>query len=47
VSGHPSLRFIVAQGKNRIAGATNFKSACLLEILALEKDLTADDPIDR
>jgi len=47
VSGDPSFRFIVTQGKDSIASATNFKSACLLEILTLEKDLAAGYPVDR
>jgi hypothetical protein len=47
VSGYPSLCFVVAQGKNSIARASDLESACFLEILALEEDLTAGHPVDR
>jgi hypothetical protein len=47
VSGDTSLRFIFAQGENRVAGTTNLESSGFLEILTFEKDFSAAHPIDR
>jgi len=47
VSGYASLRFIVAQGENSVAGATNLKSSRFLEILTFEKNFSAAHSIDR
>jgi hypothetical protein len=47
VSGDTSIRFIFAQGENRVAGTTNLESSGFLEILTFEKDFSAAHSIDR
>jgi hypothetical protein len=47
VRGYASLRFIVAQGENSVAGTTYLERPGFLEIFTFEKDFSAAHPVNR